>query len=138
MGWSVGTGISTSLTTVIFFFLYLATICCTIPNSLNIKLFPHTHAPVIRKAGCFILSVTPFYSSFVFCFSFNQFLPLFSAFSQHYSDASWVMINTIMLLIFGRIKIHIACSRENCFVNPIFILGRSIHDVRLGEVEAQK
>lgn len=85
------------------------------------------------KAGCFTLSVTSFYSTFV-VFFFNIFLPIFSAFCQHYSAASWVMINTITSLIFGCIKIHVVCSRENCFVNPIFPLGRSIHDVRLGEL----
>lgn len=103
------------------FFLYLATICCPILNSLNIKHFPHIHAFVVQKSRLFYL--VSHSSLFLIFFPFDLFLPVFSAFCQHYSDASWIMINTIMSLIFSRIKIHIACSRENCFVNPLFILG---------------
>lgn len=114
------------------FFLYQSTICCTILNSLNIKLFSHIHASVVQKSTLFYLVSHSFL--FHFFFFFNLFLPIFSAFCLHYSAASWVMINTIMSLIFGCIKIHVVCSRENFFVNPIFTLGRSIHDARLGEL----
>lgn len=49
------------------------------------------------------------------------------------------MINIVMSFDLGTVVgpkiyiIHIACSRENCFVISIFILGRFIHAVRLAE-----
>lgn len=49
------------------------------------------------------------------------------------------MINIVISFNLGNVvganiyTIHTACCRENCFIISIFILGRFIHAVRLGE-----
>lgn len=122
------------------FFPYLATICCIILKFFKYQTVFHIPLHLLfREAGCFPLSVLSI--PHLGFFSFHLFLPIFSTFCQYHSVKHFrcLMGNDKYSFNPGNVVgpkiyiIHIACSRENCFIISIFILGRFIHAVRLGE-----